>query len=111
MDINKSRTFFDDNCVGVNILSAVEPLIDFDTAWNIVRSKYDSARFQDMINTRGNLRWIISIRIVDMLFRNVKSHIIQNDYVIGEQRIYLFGILVEIDYRSTNRIDLYKEII
>lgn len=111
MDTKQTRTIFDDIDIGAAALPKVELLIDFDTAWNIVSSKYDSARFQDMINTRGNLRWIISARIVDMLFRNVKSCILQNDYSTGEHRIYLFGILVEVDYRNTNRIDLYKEII
>lgn len=111
MDTKQTRTFCDEIDIGAMPLPKVEPLIDFGTAWNIVSSKYDSARFQDMINTRGNLRWIISIRIVDMLFRNVQSYILQNDYSTGEHRIYLFGILVEVDYRNTNRIDLYKEII
>lgn len=109
--MDMKRQFYDEIDIGAMPLPKVEPLIDFDTAWNIIESRYDSARFQDMINTRGNLRWIISIRIVDMLFRNVQSYILQNDYSTGEHRIYLFGILVEIDYRSTNRIDLYKEII
>lgn len=111
MDTKQTRTFCDEIDIGVMPLPKVESLINFDTAWHIIESRYDSARFQDMINTRGNLRWIISIRIVDMLFRNVQSYILQNDYSTGEHRIYLFGILVEIDYRSTNRIDLYKEII